>query len=138
MKLSAKVLGNVNDVNSWEYQNQAEFSEGDTTSLFLQLVDLSKDRADQGFNPSGRRYMPEAGALLTVVFDHIDDARKVTRPASQPFPEDPSIWEVAIMSTDTLRGTVNLKLSLNEGGTITSGYVQAGCSVCCNDGMTRL
>lgn len=58
--------------------------------------------------------MPPAGSTLAVTFLNVDDSKKLTRPASQPFPQDPSIWSVAILPSDPLQGTVPLKFVLTE------------------------
>jgi len=112
--LSCRFLNDVQSVNSFEPAAQIEFSAGDSQVLFLQLIDSSLDRADQGFSPAGRRYVPPAGTTMAVTFANIDDAKKFTRSASQPYAQDPSIWSVPILGTDGLRGTVNLSLVLTE------------------------
>ena len=111
---------------------QVKFSEGDAPAIFFQLIDLTLDRPEQGYSPSGRRYMPVASSTLSVVLDNLDNARKVTRAATQPFASDPSIWKIQLLTTDSVRGTVNLKLTLTEPGTpvvITHGYVPAAIRV---------
>ena len=40
MRLSAKILKNVNHVNSWQYASQCFMQEGQANTLYLQLVDL--------------------------------------------------------------------------------------------------
>lgn len=137
MLLSARILENVNSVNSFDHVNQASLTEGDTPLIYFQLVDLAKDKASEGFVPAGRRYVPVSGATLTVTLDHIDAARKVVRAATQPFAEDPSIWAIQITTLDKLRGTVNMKLSLLEAGKTTQGLLQAALAVHGLDGMTR-
>ena len=138
MLLSARILENVSGVNAFDYANQASFTEGDTPTIYFQLVDLHKDRADAGFVPAGRRYAPADGATLQVTFDHIDATRKIVRAATQPFASDPSIWAVPLLSTDKVRGTVNMKLTLTEGSKLTQGRLAAALSVAATDGMTRL
>jgi len=129
MLLSARALEHVSDVNNFDYSTQIHCTEGDAPTIYLQLIDLSQDRVDHGFSPAGRRYVPAAGATLQVVFDHINDTRKVTRVASQPFPQDPSIWAVPLLPTDGLKGTVNLKLTLIEGAKTTRAFVAAFLAV---------
>lgn len=136
MRLSARILQNATDVNNFGYTQQAEFTQGDTPTIYFQLIDSSLDRPDQGFVPSGRRYMPAVGASLVVTLDHLDDTRKITRAAFQPFSSDPSIWAITILSTDVLRGTVNMKLALVEGSKPTNGLLQAALNVTALDGMT--
>jgi hypothetical protein len=123
MLLSARPLKDVQSVNSFRYANQLQFTEGDVLTVYFQLVDASLDRADEGFNPAGRRYMPAAGAVLTVTVDSNNAAKKITRSATQPYVQDPSIWALSVLSTDTIRGTLPLKVSLNEAGKITNALV---------------
>jgi hypothetical protein len=139
MRLSARILANVSGINAFSYANQADLTEGDTPIIYFQLVDLTRDRADQGFVPAGRRYVPTALATLEVTLDHIDATRKVVRMATQPFPQDPSIWAVTLTTLDKLRGTVNMKLVLTEtGGKVTSGLLSAALRVQALSGMTRI
>jgi hypothetical protein len=138
MHLSARILENVSGVNSFDYANQATFTEGDTPTIYFQLVDLAKNKASEGFVPAGCRYVPEADATLTITLDHVDSARKITRAATQPFANDPSIWSFVILTTDKLRGTVNMKLALSEDGKVTNGLKQAALGVETLDGLSRV
>lgn len=124
MILSARFLKNVVGVNGFSAQSWAELSEGEAPAIYFQLVDASKDADD----PSCR-YMPAAGASLQVTVDNIDDARKITRFCSQPYPQDPSIWQLTLMTADGLKGTCGLKLVLSEALSIKYGYVQAAIRV---------
>lgn len=137
MLLSARMLENVSGVNAFARVNEVSFTEGDTPTVYFQLVDLSLDRAEEGFAPAGRRYVPAAGALLQVVLDNIDSARRITRYANQPFAQDPSIWAVPILPADQIVGTVNMRLTLTEGQRTTKGLVQAALAVHGLSGMTR-
>lgn len=126
MLLSARFLNQVSSVNAFEYVSNAQWTAGDTVTLYFQLIDLNLDKPVQGFQPAGRRYMPAAGATLSVKLDNINDAIAVTRSATQPYPQDSSIWAVQILSTDTIRGTCDLVLNLTESAVKTSGRVVAG------------
>lgn len=92
--------------------------------MYLQLIDSSLDRPEQGFSPAGRRYVPAVGSSLTVLFENIDDLKKLSRVAVQPFPLDGSIWKVSILSTDPLRGTPQIRLALSESGVTTRGLLK--------------
>lgn len=129
MLLSARILTHVQNVNSFDYAVAAEFTEGDAPIVYFQIVDKSLDKATEGFSPAGRRYMPAAGATMTAVIDSLDDAKKITRAASQPFPLDPSIWRVTILTTDILTGTARLLLTLTEGATVTHANIAAAIRV---------
>lgn len=123
MLLTARLLQNALSVNVFELVNQIEFTEGDTPSIFFQLIDATLDKSGDGFSPPGRRYMPAVGATLNVTLDSLDNAKRITRAASQPFAQDPSIWKIDILTTDKVLGTVTLRLQLTEGQKVTSGSV---------------
>lgn len=126
MLLSARILNQVTSVNAWQYADQAQWTAGDTVSLFIQLIDLTQDRAVKGYNPAGRRYMPASGATLNLTLANIDQSVQLSRAAVQAYPtSDPSIWRLSVLATDAIKGTCTIQLSLNEGGVITSGSVKA-------------
>jgi hypothetical protein len=104
-------------------------TEGDATTLAFQLIDASLDRSDQGFSPSGRRYIPDAHATLAITIENIDDSRKVQRIATQPYPQDGSIWTVTILSTDLIRGSPQVRLALTEGTRVTRGLLRCALKV---------
>jgi len=128
MFLGARILTDVANVNSFEYTQTAEATEGDSVDLFIQLVDKSQDLPNKGFSPAFRRYMPLAGATLQTTLQSIDDAKTVIRWASQPFVQDASIWKITLLATDLLKGTFTLQLALNEAGKVTRGNVQQAIS----------
>lgn len=115
MLLSAKFLVDVADVNDFDYAPSVDFTEGDAFNVYFQLVDTSRDL----------RYMPAVGALLTATIDNIDDAKKIARACTQPFAQDPSIWQLTVFATDPLRGTSNFRLQLTEGVKITRGMIKS-------------
>jgi hypothetical protein len=138
VRLSIRMLDSVANVNNFSYANQVSMTEGDSPLVYFQLIDLSQDRADQGFVPAGRRYVPATGATVSVYFDHVDNARKINRAATQPFSNDPSIWAVQLQAGDPLRGTVNLIVTMTESGKVSKGILQQAIAVYPTDGMTRL
>lgn len=121
MQLGLRPLRDVGGVNNFRPGDSWQVEEGDAVSLFMQLVDESLDRGIEGYTPSGRRYMPAAGATLQITFANLDDARVVVRSAVQPFPLDPSIWRVDILTTDKISGSPTLRIKLTEGGVVTNG-----------------
>jgi hypothetical protein len=129
MLLSARILNNVANVNVFSYDDTARFSEGDAPDIYFQLTDASLDRSADGFSPGGRRYMPTAGATLQVTLGFIDDTKKVVRAAVQPFPLDPSIWKLTLLTTDKVRGSADLQLKLTEGSKVTFGVLRQAISV---------
>jgi hypothetical protein len=129
MLLAARMLNDVASVNAYEVAEQVEFTQGDTVDVYFQLIDASLDKAVKGFVPGGRRYMPAAGATLSVKLDNIDDNVAVTRSAVQPFANDPSIWKLPVLSTDRIIGTCALVLTLTEAGKVTRGRVEAAVQI---------
>ncbi len=135
MLLTCRFLADVAGVNSFDAMAASiSMNVGDTQGLYFQLVDASLDRKDQGFNPSGRRYMPAAGATVSVAFTNTDTGpdvcvtefggsrinpsvpANIVRAASNPFAQDASIWKVQLLGTDALNGTVNVAVTLTEPG----------------------
>jgi hypothetical protein len=114
MQFSVIPLVDVQSVNSYQYATEIQGIQGDAIDLYFQLVDKNKNSYLQGFYPAGLRYMPPATSTLQVTFKNVDTAKIVTRYASQPFAQDPSIWKVSLLSTDPIAGTVNIKLILTE------------------------
>ena len=129
MLLSCRFLNKVADVNTFSYTNQLNFTQGDTVTVYLQLVDASVDLPSDGFNPPYRRYMPAVGATLQVTISNLDQSKQIVRFASQPFPLDPSIWSFPILATDKVVGTISILLKLTEGGVITYGTAIGGIGV---------
>src|SRR5271156_2217004 len=101
MLLSFQPLEDVNSVNSFRRVDAWRLNQSTTpVSLFLQLVDISKD-AGADYRWPGMRYDPSSGALLQVNLQNINDARRIVRVATQPFPyQDPSIWELKLFPQD--------------------------------------
>lgn len=114
MRLSARMLQSVVNANSFEWATQVEATEGDTFDCYFQLIDATRDLAVAGFKPAGRRYCPEVGATMSVKLDNIDDDVALTRTATQPFSQDPSIWKFSVLATDTIRGTCAVQITLTE------------------------
>jgi hypothetical protein len=130
MLLSARLLVNLTDANTWEPSDNIRFTEGDTPYVYFQLIDLNKDRSSQGFKPAGKRFMPASGATLSVSVNSIDTARTLTKVATQPYAGDASIWKFQLLTSDNLKGgTFSLILTLTEGIVVTSGRVINALSV---------
>lgn len=108
------MLNDVASVNSFEVADQASWFEGDSTYMYFQLIDLSLDTDMKGFYPGGRRYMPPATTTLSVQIQNIETVKVINRLATQPFPEDASIWRIQILSTDAIHGAPQLMLTLTE------------------------
>lgn len=132
MQLSARLLNDVSGVNSFLYADYLGITESDTVTVYLQLVDLS---VETQLSPAGRRYMPVASSTLSVVMRSNDTGAMVTKTATQPFLQDPSIWSFSLTTTETLPGTDSLKLTLSEPTgapgvfKLTHGWVEAAISI---------
>lgn len=129
MLLSAHMLSHVCSVNNYRRVSTVEFTEGDTPSISFQLVDLSVDRASEGFAPPGRRYCPDPAASLEVSFASALKDRSITYGAYQPFPCDGSIWRIDLTDDAVLTGRVDLLLTLTEPNKTTRGTVPGALTV---------
>lgn len=120
MLLSCRMLNAVYDVNTYEMVDFVEIPASSDVTVYLQLMDNSKNRSC-GTAKSGLRYIPPDTSTLEVTVDHLDPARRVVREATQPFAEDLSIWALSILSSDVVNGSVNLRLALTEPSATYSG-----------------
>jgi len=88
MKLSARFLKNVADVNCFQYVDEWDISEGSAQTLYFQVVDKLKDDI---------RYLSQATTLsVSVTFLSIDTDEEIEKTATQPFSDDKSIWCVSL------------------------------------------
>ena len=126
MLLSARMLDNVSNVNSFDTVDQVKFTQGDALDVSFQLIDLNKGTSNK---PVGERYMPAALSTLNVVVSTINTATTLTKVATQPFANDTSIWKIQILATDNIAGTFTMKLALTQGGVVTNGVVKAALSI---------
>lgn len=122
MLLSLHILDPICNVNDFSFADQSSFTQGSAQDIYFQLIDLTHNPAREGYSPAGLRYMPATGATLQITLTNIDNSVQITRFASQPFPQDVSIWKVAILSGDQIYGTCDAILKLTEPvGKITNG-----------------
>lgn len=124
MFLGGRMLKNVQNVNSWVIANEALIRQGSPASVYFQLTD--EDQID--IFGQALRYMPAAGAIVTITIPSINTARIITRIATQPFPLDTSIWMFNLLATDNI-AQGNLTFSLNEGGVIKTGVISRAITV---------
>ena len=107
MKLSAKFLKNVVNVNTFQYVTQWDISEGSAQKLFFQIIDKHKEDL---------RYIPQdAPFVVKVTFLSIDDDAIIEKTAVQSFTDDKSIWEIELLATE-VPNTGSAKFSLSENG----------------------
>jgi hypothetical protein len=129
MRLSAKILENVSNINHWNYASEAHVYEGQVNYIYLQLVDLSKtidiDGTIGSISDYPMRYIPQGTSIsLVAVFPSIDDAQQFEITATQPFADDKSIWKIATPSSQ-LPKSGNFQLKLTEDGVTKTFFVKA-------------
>jgi hypothetical protein len=109
MRISAKILKNVIDINHFSYANQFYMSgfEGETeaASLYIQLIDLDQDSL---------RYVPSTGATLNVIFPALGDNDVEITTTLQPFVGDLSIWKIDVPANNEFISSGNVIFSLTE------------------------
>jgi len=103
MRLSAQILENVHNINSYEVVSEAHLSDSGPNYIYIQIVDLSK---------KGIRYMSQAAAYsVSAMFTDIDDSQEFEIVASQPFADDKSIFKISFTSSQVPNsGTFVVKL----------------------------
>ena len=110
MRLSAKTLKNVENLNTYAYSNQwivrQDGNTGEQQSVYLQLVDLDKDSI---------RYIPSASSVITVTFPDLEEEMTVQKTASFPFADDRSILKIDLTVADVINSG-NIKISITEIG----------------------
>jgi hypothetical protein len=126
MRLGIMVLDPATTLNNLKYLPAATFSPGDTGEMWMQLVDLDSPVGTNAFT----RFMPAAGATLTVSFFSNSDANAFTKTAVQPLPVDPSIWKISLLAGDTtIMAGCNIGLRLVQGAIVTNAIVRNVVSV---------
>lgn len=110
MRLSAKVIKNYANINSFDYGNEWVIRAGEPNTLYFQLVDLDQD---------GLRYMSGAGvsnqpASVSVNFPSIDDDAVLDIAATLADAADGSIWKISL-SDAQVPSSGNVVISVTEG-----------------------
>ena len=120
-RVNAKILRNVIDVNHWQHADQAHIAEGESNHIFIQLVDKdwstkSSPEKSGAFVEYPIRYISKATAItVKAKFLSIDDDQAFEVTATQPFPEDKSIYEFSLSSSQ-IPNAGNLVISIDEDG----------------------
>ena len=104
MKLSARPLENVENVNNWIYASEAYVMEDQANTLYFQIVDLSKNpqlkRISGAFPEFPMRYLSQASSVsVSISFPAIDDDEEFTVVGNQPYSDDVSIWSFPLSSS---------------------------------------
>ena len=91
MQLSAQILENVHNINSYEIVSEAVLSDSGPNEMYFQIIDKSKHEI---------RYITQATTYsVSALFSDIDDSEEFEIAASQPFADDKSIWKITFAST---------------------------------------
>ena len=108
MRLSAKSLKNVENLNTFQYTNQwivrQDGLSGEEQSLYFQLVDLDKD---------GVRYIPNPGTVVIVTFPELDETMQAVKTATNPFADDRSVFKIDLTVLDII-SSGNVKFQVTE------------------------
>lgn len=123
MRLNARPLKNVIDVNHFQYANELYVGgyagESEAANIYVQLIDLDQDNL---------RYIPTAGTTLTVTFSALEDEDSLDLALSQPFAGDASIWVAAVPAGSNIRSG-NLIFTMVEGGVTRTFVMKNGLVV---------
>ena len=120
MRLSAKILKNVNSVNSWQFTSQCFMQEGSSNTLYIKLVDLdqvtgivSEKSTANPENPI--RYISQANTVVAqATFDSLDTDSQFTITGIQPFSNyDKSIFKFEL-TANQIPNSGNLIITLIE------------------------
>lgn len=120
MRLSAKLLKSVVNVNSFAYTSQWDIAEGNAQRLYFQFVDKHQ---------SDLRYLSQATPLsASVTFDNIDDSLEIVKSATQAFADDKSIWYIDL-AADEVPSNGAVQFSFDEDGVVTNFRVDFAITV---------
>lgn len=134
MRLNARILKNVVDINHWQHSNQAHISEGQANEIYIQLIDLdwstkSSPEQSSAFPQYPIRYISDATVLeVKATFLDIDDDQEFEITASQPFTDDKSIFKFDL-TNEQIPNSGNLLITVTEDGTDKSIVIQNGLAV---------
>jgi hypothetical protein len=108
MKLSAKLLKNVANVNCFPFAVERDIAEGSAQRLYFQIVDKLKDDL---------RYLSQALVIdeVKVTFLSIDDATEIVKTATQAWSDDKSIWYIDLTASEVPNSGA-VKFSITEDG----------------------
>lgn len=118
MKLSAKILKNVIDINHFQYASEAVIVEGQSNDIYIQLIDkgwsLNPKKEHGVFLEHPIRYISQATVIAVKAnFFSIDDSQEFEITATQPFSDDKSIYKISLTSSQ-IPNAGNFKITLTE------------------------
>lgn len=100
MKYAIKILDDVNGVNFFEVASEYTADLGNMFTLYFQLF---SSRQNSDGSEWLTRYMPQGTVnYVQVDFDNINNDCVINRVATNPFPQDTSIWAITILPTDQI------------------------------------
>jgi len=134
MRLSAKILKNVNSVNSWQYASQCFMQEGQANELYIQLVDLdlstpvSPEKSPA--NPEHPiRYISQATTVsISAKFDALETDSQFSITGTQPFADDKSIFKFSLTASQ-VPNSGNLLITLTEDGANKNFVIRSAVNV---------
>jgi hypothetical protein len=118
MRINAKIIKNVNNVNSWVFANQAFMTQDQANTMYIQIVDLDQSsdpsvEKSQSFPQFPVRYIPQGTSVgIEATFPALEDDEKFTITGTQPFAQDRSIWRFDLSAVQVpSSGNVDFKLT---------------------------
>jgi hypothetical protein len=120
VRLSAQILKNFQNVNSFQKASEWTIRLDEPNTLYFQLVDLDQD---------GLRYIPTgASPSVQVVFPAVNPNNVITKTATAVSTLDGSLWKVDLLSTEK-PSSGNVQFILTEGGVVRRFVVMQGLIV---------
>jgi hypothetical protein len=113
MVLVFKLLDEVKDVNSFVEVDRKRIVKGNATPVYFRLM---QDKSDS--EKDLLRFIPQAGATVTVKFNHIDSEKVLVRSATMPYADDRSIWKVDLLTTDSNIAHDDMHVTLTQGSSV--------------------
>lgn len=136
MRLNAKMIKNVSNLNHWEYTDSVYIREGQVNEFYFQLVDLDKihpKEKSKVLPDFPLRYISEATSItLNVTFPSVNPDNVFSVTASQPFSNDKSIFKVTLLSSE-VPNSGSIEISLDEDGVVKNFIVLNALRVESND-----
>jgi hypothetical protein len=125
MRINAKMLKNVANVNQWEWANNTNIQEGQVNEIYFQIVDLDKPLSAN----CHMRYLSVASSVaVEATFPALDDSEVLVKIATQPFSQDNSIWKITFAASE-LPKSGSFQVKLTEDGVDKYFIVQAAIQV---------
>ena len=116
MRLGIQMLDSISTLNDLKFRNQIDILPGETSTVMFQLTNAD----------AGMRYMPGTGSSVGIVIKSVNKAFTLTKAATQPFPQDLSIWSFNLNATETgSMAGVNMFVTLTDGASVKKAVAQS-------------